>query len=86
MRSHLAEFGIFEHPVRIRVGLGGLVKLFRGNGSQGLQKRASLRRKLNEAKNVSSEIVHDQVHRDSRLRCQTAILRSGNRLRFRRNR
>ena len=38
----MAELGIFEHPIRIRVGLSSLDELFDCNGSQGLRKRSSL--------------------------------------------
>ncbi len=38
----MAELSIFEHPIRIRVGLSSLDELFHCNGPQGLSKRALL--------------------------------------------
>lgn len=42
VKAHMAELSIFEHPIRIRVGLCSLDELFHRDGSQRLRKRSLL--------------------------------------------
>jgi hypothetical protein len=53
VKAHMTQLGIFEHPIGIWVSLRSLVKLFHGDGSKGLRKRASLWKESERAKNAA---------------------------------